>query len=73
MVHVKPTDIALQEKVPVFIDLDAALFCTIALTALLLLTTSSWAQGKVTPAEARAIAKDAYIFNYPMVMMYRSM
>jgi hypothetical protein len=28
---------------------------------------------EVTPAEARAIAKEAYIFNYPLVMMYRTM
>ena len=27
----------------------------------------------LTPAEAKAIAKEAYIFNYPMVMMYRTM
>jgi hypothetical protein len=28
---------------------------------------------KLTAAEAKAIAKEAYIFNYPMVMMYRTM
>jgi hypothetical protein len=28
---------------------------------------------QLTPDEARAIAKDAYIFNYPLVMMYRTM
>jgi hypothetical protein len=28
---------------------------------------------ELTPDEARAIAKDAYIFNYPLVMMYRTM
>ncbi len=27
----------------------------------------------LTPADAKAIAKEAYIFNYPMVMMYRTM
>ena len=27
----------------------------------------------VTPDEARAIAKEAYIFSYPLVMMYRTM
>ena len=27
----------------------------------------------LTPDEARAIAKEAYIFNYPLVMMYRTM
>jgi hypothetical protein len=31
------------------------------------------AQAKVTPAEAKKIAKEAYIFNYPLVMMYRTM
>jgi hypothetical protein len=40
-----------------------------------LLTTGSAARaaGTITPAEARTIAKEAYIFNYPMVMMYRTM
>ena len=28
---------------------------------------------RLTPDEARAIAKEAYIFNYPLVMMYRTM
>lgn len=27
----------------------------------------------VTPVEARAIAKDAYIFSYPLVLHYRTM
>ena len=27
----------------------------------------------LTPDEAKAIAKEAYIFNYPLVMMYRTM
>jgi len=52
---------------------NLAKFCGIVLTALLLLTTSSWAQDKATPAEARKIAADAYIFNYSMVLMYRTM
>jgi hypothetical protein len=30
-------------------------------------------RGQLTPEEARAIAKEAYIFNYPLVMMYRTM
>jgi len=38
-----------------------------------LLATNTWAQDKVTPDEAKAIAKEAYIFNYPLVMMYRTM
>ena len=29
--------------------------------------------GQLTPDEARAIAKEAYIFTYPLVMMYRTM
>ncbi len=31
------------------------------------------AQDKITPDEAKAIANDAYILNYPLVMMYRTM
>ncbi len=38
-----------------------------------LLAANSWAQDKVTPAEARKIAKEAYIFNYPLVMYYSTM
>ncbi len=38
-----------------------------------LLTTHAWAQDKVTPVEARKIAREAYIFNYPLVMYYRTM
>jgi hypothetical protein len=38
-----------------------------------LLASAAFAQPKVTPDEARAIAKEAYIFNYPLVMMYRTM
>ena len=44
----------------------------LALT-LMLLTSPGLAQSKVTPDEARAIAKEAYIFNYPLVMYYRTM
>ncbi len=36
-------------------------------------STPSFAQDKITAAEAKKIAKEAYIFNYPLVMMYRSM
>ncbi len=46
----------------------AAFLCTAVLVA-----TNSWAQDKVTPDEARKIAKEAYIFNYPLVLMYRTM
>jgi hypothetical protein len=45
---------------------------TLAL-ALTLLVSPGNAQSEVTPDEARAIAKDAYTFTYPMVMMYRTM
>ena len=38
-----------------------------------LIATSTVAQDKVTPDEAKKIAKEAYIFNYPLVMMYRTM
>jgi hypothetical protein len=34
---------------------------------------NGWAQDKLAPAEAKKIAKEAYIFNYPLVMMYRTM
>ena len=33
----------------------------------------AFAEDKVTTEEARAIAKEAYIFNYSMVLMYRTM
>jgi hypothetical protein len=39
----------------------------------LLTANNVWAADKVTPAEARKIAKEAYIFNYPLVMYYRTM
>ena len=35
--------------------------------------TQENAQDKLTADEARSIAKEAYIFNYPLVMMYRTM
>jgi hypothetical protein len=38
-----------------------------------LFASGAWAQDKVTPDEAKAIAKEAYIFNYSQVMMYRTM
>ena len=38
-----------------------------------LFTTSAYAQDKVTPDEAKKIAKEAFIFNYPLVMYYRTM
>ena len=35
------------------------------------MSTTTTAQISVTPAEARAIAKDAYVYGYPMVDSYR--
>lgn len=48
------------------IVIAAALVCTLALS-----TTARAAD--ITPAEARAIAKDAYIFSYPLALQYRTM
>jgi len=47
-----------------------SLACALALLAALPLT-SARAATSVTPAEARAIAKEAYIYGYPMVDSYR--
>ena len=44
---------------------------TVAMFAFQMSTTV--AADSLTPAEAQAIAKEAYIFNYPLVMMYRTM
>ena len=46
-----------------------------ALLSLVLLAscTATAEPSAVTPDEAKAIAKEAYIFNYPLVMMYRTM
>ena len=35
--------------------------------------TQGNAKDKLTADEARSIAKEAYIFNYPLVMYYRTM
>jgi len=40
---------------------------------LVLFASITSAQDNVTPAEARKIAKEAYIFNYPLVMYYSTM
>ena len=45
----------------------------IAVMSLVLFMSVASAQDKVTPDEAKAIAKEAYIFNYPLVLMYRTM
>jgi hypothetical protein len=44
-----------------------------AVVSLVIFTSLASAQTKVTSAEARTIAKEAYIFSYPLVMMYRTM
>ncbi len=56
----------------------AKIVCTIpkaiAIAFMLFLSAESltaWAQTNVTPEEARAIAKEAYIYGYPMVDSYR--
>ena len=38
-----------------------------------LVASQAGAQGTVSPDEAREIAKEAYIFHYPLVMYYRTM
>jgi hypothetical protein len=45
----------------------------LAMIPLLLCASIAFGQDKITPNEARKIAKEAYIFNYPLVMMYRTM
>jgi len=46
----------------------------VALIIVLCLSGCTWNQDKpLTPAETRAIAKDAYIFAYPLVLNYRTM
>jgi hypothetical protein len=44
--------------------------CTLALLSLFPFAAAS-AQTTASPAEARAIAKEAYIYGYPMVDGYR--
>ena len=45
--------------------------CLLTLTCLFVSSVASntTAQEKVTPDEAKAIAKEAYIFNYPVLSM----
>jgi len=52
---------------------DLAVALCLLLLCFTLLAPSTSAQDKITPDEAKAIAKEAYIFNYPLVMMYRTM
>jgi hypothetical protein len=44
--------------------------CTVALLSSVLLTAAH-AQTSITPAEARAIAKEAYVYGFPLVDSYR--
>ena len=44
-----------------------------AVMLLVTLASMASAQASLTPEEARTIAKEAYIFNFPLVMMYRTM
>jgi hypothetical protein len=46
---------------------------TLFLLVSVLSVSGALAQDKVTPDEAQAIAKDAYLFTYPLVMNYRTM
>ncbi|MGB8422497.1 DUF1254 domain-containing protein, partial [Paraburkholderia sp.] len=48
-----------------------SLVCAMALFVPLALVATANAQPSVTPAEARAIAKDAYIYGFPVVDNYR--
>ena len=45
---------------------------TVTLLAFLLFLQPAHAQSAITPAEARAIAREAYIYGFPMVVNYRS-
>lgn len=44
---------------------------TVTLLAFLLFLQPAHAQSSITPAEARAIAREAYIYGFPMVTSYR--
>ena len=46
---------------------------TLALSVTMLASPVVAQADDVTPAEARSIAKDAYLFSYPLVMYYRTM
>lgn len=39
----------------------------------LLMSTGAWADFTATPAQARAIAKEAYLYGFPVVQMYRTL
>ena len=48
-------------------------FVSVAMLLALICAGPAVAQDKMTAAEARKIAKEAYIFNNPLVMYYRTM
>ena len=48
-------------------------FVSVAMLLALICAGPAVAQEKATAAEARTIAKEAYIFNYPLVLYYRTM
>jgi hypothetical protein len=48
-----------------------ALIVVVGLLATVMLGSTAHAQDKLTPAEARAIAKEAYIYGFPLVDSYR--
>ncbi len=58
-------------KNPITSSAKKTVFLTLVVCAIQM--TGTAAADPVTPTEARAIAKEAYIFNYSMVMMYRTM
>ncbi len=39
----------------------------------ILMSTGAWADFTATPTEARAIAKEAYLYGYPVVEMYKTL
>ena len=39
----------------------------------ILMSTGAWADFTATPSEARAIAKQAYLYGYPVVQMYKTL
>ena len=37
------------------------------------MSTGAWADFTATPSEARAIAKEAYLYGFPVVEMYKTL
>jgi hypothetical protein len=50
-----------------------SILTTVIVSALLLGVACTSAPLDITPDEARAIAKEAYIYGFPMVMNYKTM